>query len=43
VREGLKEGDRVVVSLDREEVKGGARAKVKGEQTESRTKSGLSK
>jgi HlyD family secretion protein len=43
VKEGLKEGDRVVVSLDREEVKKGARAEVKSEQTESRTKSGLSK
>jgi HlyD family secretion protein len=43
VKEGLKEGDRVVVSLDREEVKNGARARVKSEQTESRTKGGLSR
>ena len=30
---GLREGDRVVVSLDRPEVKAGARARVTGEVT----------
>lgn len=40
IRKGLTEGDRVVVSLDRAEVKAGARAVVKAEQSGAGAKNG---
>src|SRR5207245_3160984 len=43
IKEGLKEGDRVVVSLDRAEVKAGARAAVKSEQSGAGTTNGAAR